>query len=308
MPAIDIIDDVDVRQLEAFLHVTRVGRLGQAASELYITQPALTARIQRLERELGGELFVRSKRGMRLSPAGRAFVPFAVRAIESIEEGRSLVAGIAATRERVLALAAPPAVGTHVLPQLLQRFAAGHPDVKLAVRSGHSEEILELVLREEVDLGLVRSIPHPDTTETTVYEDEMVLVAPKGHRLAGVGSATVAELGRERLIVFDPSSSYHQLTHTLLQSARVRPQTTLEVDNSEAAAKMVEHGLGVALLPHSAASDGLASGRLVEVRLFGVRLPRRAIVAIRRRDAEKNEAADDFLRLLLDEPQAFGRG
>src|SRR5690242_18965187 len=216
MPAIDIIDDVDVRQLEAFLHVTRVGRLGQAASELYITQPALTARIQRLERELGGELFVRSKRGMRLSPAGRAFVPFAVRAIESIEEGRSLVAGIAATRERVLALAAPPAVGTHVLPQLLQRCAAGHPDVKIAVRSGHSEEILEMVLREEVDLGHVRSIPHPVTTETTVYEDEMVLVAPTGHRLAGVGSSTVAELGRERLIVFDPSSIHHQLTHTLL--------------------------------------------------------------------------------------------
>jgi len=72
---------MDSRQLEAFLRVARVGRLGQAASELYITQPALTARIQRLERELGGELFVRSKRGMRLTGAGRAFVPFAVRAL-----------------------------------------------------------------------------------------------------------------------------------------------------------------------------------------------------------------------------------
>jgi DNA-binding transcriptional LysR family regulator len=308
MPPIDNIDDVDLRQLVAFLHVARVGRLGQAASDLYVTQPALTARIQRLERELGGELFIRSKRGMRLSPAGRAFVPFAVRAIESLEEGRSLVSGIAASRDRVLALAAPPAVGTHVLPRLLQRFAAGHPDVKLAVRSGHSQDILEMVLREEVDLGLVRSIPHPDIAETTVFEDEMVLVAPPDHRLAAVGGATVAELARERLILFDPSSSYHQLTQTLLSSARVRPQTTLELDNSEAAAKMVEHGLGVALLPRSAASDGIERGRLVEVRLFGVRLPRRAIVAIRRRDAEANPAADDFLRLLLDEPQAFVAG
>ena len=162
-------------QIEAFLTVAERRSVSAAAAVLYVTQPALTTRIKKLEGELGVDLFVRTARGMRLTAEGRAFRPHAQRALQSLASGRELLRELREGRVGELLVGAP-AISTYVLPLVLRRFQASFPNVHLIVRTGHSEEVLELVLREQVQIGLVRELPHPAVVSTPLYEDEIVLV------------------------------------------------------------------------------------------------------------------------------------
>lgn len=272
-------------QLEAFIEAARRGNVSRAAEALFITQPALSARLKGLEAELGVELLVRTKRGVRLSEAGKAFVPFAQRALETVADGQQLLAELARGGAGRLAIGAAPAVSTSVLPGMLTRFRAAHPSVQLVVRTGHSEEVLEMVLREQVELGLVRELRHPEIVGVPLYEDDLVLVVEPAHPFATRGMIRVADLASEHLILFDRTSSYHELTSRLFREAGVVPRGVMELDAIDAAKKMVEHGLGVALLPHTAVAAELAAGRLASATLAEASAIRRRIVAVRRRDA-----------------------
>jgi DNA-binding transcriptional LysR family regulator len=284
-------------QIEAFVETARRGSVSRAADALFVTQPALTARLKTLERELGTPLFVRTGRGVRLSEAGRSFLPYAQRALGAVAEGRQLLAEVSRGGAGQLALGAAPAVGTYVLPAILQRFHAAYPNVQLSVRTGHSEEVLELVLREEVEVGLVRALRHPEIQSIPLYEDELVLVTTPEHRFAAQDEVVVEELGGEQLILFDRTSSYHDLTSSFFREAGVAPRGVMEVDNIDATKKMVRQGLGVALLPYTAVAEELSSGALATVPIADATPARRQIVAIRRRDAGKPSG---YVAALLD--------
>jgi DNA-binding transcriptional LysR family regulator len=176
-------------------------------------------------------------------------------------------------------------VSTYVLPAMLHRFQANHPQVRLVVRSGHSEEVLEMVLREEVEIGLMRPIAHPEVNTTLLYEDELVLVVHRGHRFAASGHVRMGELASEHLILFDRTSSYHELTSAIVRQAGISPRGRLEVDNIDAAKRMVEQRLGIALLPRTAVQAEVGTGRLVPVTLTDMPPVTRQIVVARRRDA-----------------------
>jgi DNA-binding transcriptional LysR family regulator len=290
-------------QLEAFVEAARRGSVSQAADVLYLSQPGMSARLKGLESALGVELLVRTRRGVRLSEAGKAFLPFAQRALEAVDDGRLLVAELSRGSAGRLAIGVAPAVSTSVLPGMLARFRAAWPTAQLIVRTGHSEEVLEMVLREQVELGLVRELRHPEIVETPLYEDELVLVFEPNHPFASRRRINVAEVASEHLILFDRTSSYHELTSSLFRQEGVVPRGVMELDTIDAAKKMVEQGLGVALLPHTAVASELASGRLSSARLADAKAIRRRIVAVRRRDAgPPTELVSAFLEIPADPP------
>lgn len=271
--------------LESFVEVARRANVSRAAEALFLTQPAITARLKALESGLGVELFVRSHRGMKLTDAGRAFLPYAERAIASFDEGRQLLTNLRDGATGVLVIGAAPAVSTYVLPALLRDFRTAYPNVRLGVRTGHTEEVLEMVLRGEAHIGIGRPIRHPEIELIDVLEDEMLLVVSARHRFASRGKVRMDELAEERLILFDRTSSYHELTSSLFRQAGIVPASTLELDNVEAAKKMVQQGLGVALLPRMALASELKTRSLRPVKLLGAPTVKRPIVALRRKDA-----------------------
>lgn len=271
-------------QVEGFVETARLGNLSRAAEALHVTQPALTARLQGLEAEVGMPLFVRGRRGMQLTDAGRAFLPYAQRVVLAIDEGTSLLTELARGGTGELVLGAAPAVSTYVLPPLLLRFTERAPRVRLVVRTGHSEEILEMALRREIDLGLVRELHHPDIESRPLYDDELVLVAHHSHPFAARAAIGVGEMAGVRLILFDRTSSYYDLTNAFFREAGVTPSGVMELDNIDAAKQMVGQGLGIALLPTTAVAAELADGRLHAISIDGAVPIRRRIVAIRRRD------------------------
>jgi DNA-binding transcriptional LysR family regulator len=275
---------MQLAEVQAFVEVSRTGSVSRAADALFLTQPALTARLQRLEADLQARLFLRTSRGMRLTEAGEAFLPYAVRALENLADGRQLVNAFERGGAGRLMLGAAPALSTYVLPVILRRFRVSHPRVRVAVRTGHSEEVLDLVLREQVELGLVRTMRHPEIVSSPLYEDRLVLVADPGHPFARRGRVRLAEIGDEQLVQFDRTSSYTELTNALFRDAGVRPQGTMELDNIDAAKKMVQEGLGVALLPQTSVRQELEVGLLAQVEIADAKPPRPQLVAIRRRD------------------------
>jgi DNA-binding transcriptional LysR family regulator len=286
-------------QLEAFSEVARLGSVSRAADTLSVTQPALTARLQGLERELEAELFVRGARGMALTDAGRALLPYAQRAMAQVLEGQKAVQDLRSGKVGELFIAAAPAVSTYVLPAILKSFQTSHPQVRMGVRTGHTEEVLEMVLRRDVHLGVGRPIRHPDAELIPVFDDELVLVVSRHHPFAQRDRIRLQELADDRLILFDRASSYYELTSSLIRQAGVVPESVIEMDNVEAAKKMVIEGLGVALLPRMALLAELRSRSLRPVRVVGAPPVRRPIVAIRRVDAGTAIGpVADFLTLL----------
>ncbi len=297
-----------VGQIEGFVEVAHQGNLRRAAEAISISQPALTARIQSLEHELGAVLFRRTRAGMALTPAGRAFLPHAERAMEAIASGSALVRELDEGIVGELALGVAPAFGAYVLPELLARFTAANPNVRLLVRTGHSEELIDLVLRGEVDLGVVRQLRDPRVLSRPIYEDELVLVVPPDHPFAVAGRVDVADIRHVQLILFDRTSSYYDLTNAMFRSAGVVPRGITELDNIEAARRMVERGLGVSLLPGTAVADAIDTGTLREVVLEGVGPIRRRMVAVERRGARvQTAAASEFARLLEQIPELIPR-
>ncbi len=286
-------------QLEAFTEVVRRGSVTAAAQALYVTQPALTARLNALERSLGAPLLVRRRGGVRLTEAGRAFLPYAERALQAVSEGRTVLADLSRGAAGHVAICASPIVSTYALPTILNRFSSTHPGVQVAVRTGHSEEMIELVKRDEVAVGLLRAFNEPDVEQFTLYEDELVLVVQTAHPCGDV--VRLADLGGEQFVLFDRASSYHELTNAMFLEAGIAPRSVMELDNVDSAKKMIELGLGVAFLPHVAVADEVRSGRLRIVELADRRPLRRPIVAVRRKDAgEPLGATAAFLELLRE--------
>jgi DNA-binding transcriptional LysR family regulator len=308
MASIEILYDEGemLPQIEAFLEVARRQNLSRAAEALFVSQPTLTARLQSLESSLGEQLFVRTRRGMRLTEAGETFLPFAEHAVAALADGRERLDELRRGVAGRLVLGAPPTVSTYTLPDLLARFSAAYPKVRLTVKTGTSEEILEMVLHDQVQLGIIRSLAHQEIESVPLYTDALVLIAGPGHRLAGArtgGQARLADLAGEVLVLFGRSSSYLEFTTATFRQAGVLTGSVLELDNIEAAKKMVERGLGVSFVPASTVAAELAAGTLTRIELVDAAPVRREIVAVRRIDAGRPSGATAvFLEMLAELP------
>jgi DNA-binding transcriptional LysR family regulator len=290
---------IQLVQVEGFLEVARRGSVSRAAEALFVTQPTLTARLHSLERELGTPLFVRTSHGMRLTDAGRAWAPYAERALRALVDGRDVLEQVRSASAGHLMIGAAPAVSTYILPGLLEKFVAAHPRVEVSVRTGHSEDIVDLVLRDEVQIGLGRAIRHPDLELRPFHTEELVLVCAPDHRFSRRRSVAMEEVASEKLIMFDRTSSYYEITQAAFLSVGVKLRGLMELDSIEAAKKMVERGLGVALLPRTALAREVDGKTLRLVRMKDAPPMYQSIVAYRRLDAGKPEGiVAAFLTLL----------
>jgi DNA-binding transcriptional LysR family regulator len=289
---------VDLGQLEAFVEVAQHQSFSKAAGALFLTQPSVTARIQTLERELGESLFERNGRGVRLTDVGSSFLPYAQRVLKDLQEGRDALEGLRSLQIGALCLGSAFTVGTYVLPKILKTYHERFPAVEISVKTGRSEEVLHLVLGDEVQAGLVRAVVHPDVETVHLYEDEVVLVTNSKHPFAASGEARLEDVGRQPLILFDKGSSYHDLVQGLFRQGGVVPWTAMELDSMDATKKMVEEGLGIAMLPRVSVEREIKLGVLAEIKLRDAENPRRRIALIYRRNRRPSRTVVAFLNIL----------
>src|SRR5207244_11954111 len=185
---------MEIPQVEAFLAVGTFGGFRRAAEALRLTQPAVSARIRALEDSLSVRLFERGKHGMALSAAGRALRPHAEQLLHAVALARQAVHDLRPAGGGALRIAAALSICTYLLPDVLKRFQAAHPKVMITVRSGHSKEVLEMVLSGEAEIGLARSLQHPAVETLSLRDDPLVLVGQAKSCPAGARRARLEEV------------------------------------------------------------------------------------------------------------------
>lgn len=255
---------MEIGQIEAFLAVGTFGGFRRAAEALRLTQPAISARIRALEQSLGVALFERGP-VLALSPAGRALRPHAEQLLHAAALARQAVHDLRPATAGAVRIAAALSICTYLLPDVLKKFQAAHPSVTITVRSGHSKEVLEMVLRGDAEIGLARSLHHPEVETESLREDPLILVSEPAMWAAGPRRVRLEDLGDQPLIFFDRGSSDWTLTHGLFRAAGLVPNVVMEVETIETAKRMVERGMGLAFLPHLAVAQEIRNGRLVAI-------------------------------------------
>ncbi len=291
---------MEIDQIKTFLAVATFSGFHRAADALNVSQPAVSARIKALEESLGATLFERSRRGLTLSEAGRILRPYAEELLRTASQASQAVQELKPSSAGPLQIAAAHSISVYLLPDFLKRFQHAHPKVVISIRPGHSKEVLEMVLREEAEIGLARSLNHPDLETLSLREDPLLLV---GHPRQGPAQARRARLDQVAnwpLIFYERGSSDWTLTHGLFRRAGLVPNVALEVDTIETAKRMVDRGLGVAFLPQLAVGLEIRSGKFAIVKLLDAEPLGRSLDVIHSRHRPLRKEAQAFLQVIRE--------
>jgi DNA-binding transcriptional LysR family regulator len=291
---------MEVSQVEAFLAVETFGGFRKAAESLRLTQPAVSARIKALEDSLGVALFERNGPRPALSAAGRALKPHAEQIVHALALARQAVHDLQPSAGGAVQIAAALSICTYLLPDVLTRFQAARPNVMITVRSGHSKEVLEMVLRGEADIGLARSLHHPSVHTVSLRDDPLILVGKPAAWPARTRRARLEEVANRPLVFFDRGSSDWTLSHGLFRRAGLVPNVVLEVETIETAKKMVERGMGLAFLPHLAVARDVARGRLAAIEILDAEPLTRSLDVIHPLQRPLSEEAKALLATLRE--------
>lgn len=289
---------VEIGQVEAFLAVGTFGGFRRAAEALRVTQPAVSARIKVLEDSLGVSLFERGRGNLALSAAGRALRPHAEQLLRAVALARQAVHNLRPASGGALQIAAALSICTYLLPDVLKRFQAAHPKVMITVRSGHSKEVLEMVLRGEAEIGLARSLQHPAVETVSLRDDPLILVGRGATWPKGARRVRLEQVADQPLIFFDRGSSDWTLSHGLFRRAGLVPNVVLEVETIETAKRMVERGMGLAFLPHLAVSREIRRRTLVAIDILDAEPLSRSLDVIHPRQRPLSAEARALLQAL----------
>ncbi|MBI3948220.1 MAG: LysR family transcriptional regulator [Armatimonadetes bacterium] len=300
---------MDLHQLRAFEKVVETRSFTRAAERLFLTQPAVSHQIRSLEQELGQVLLQREGRTVVPTDAGQVLCEYARRLLRLAEEAEAEMAALRDGESGKVTVASIGTTSTYVLPDLLHEFRVQHPGVQLSLHTAGGEEVKEMVAHNAADLGILGS--HTDTREFTAVplltDYTMAVVCPQ-HRCAARRSASLALLAEEPLILLGGWRSWESHVLSLFARAGVRPKVHLQLDSIEAVKRMVERGLGFAMLPQLAIEAEVSTGTLVPLKLTDAPLMRRTILLIHRRDKHISPAMRGFMDLLRVRLQPAGGG
>lgn len=293
---------MEFEALETFIAIHRSGSVTRAAAGLFRSQPAVSRRLALLERELGVPLFERAPGGLVLSEAGRVLLPFAERALATLQDAQAAVQDVRTAGSGPITMALVGTLASTSLTSVLRRFAQRHPSVELTLRTATSREVSDLVRRADVTLGLrYAEDPSPDLRCERLFSERLVVAAAADHHLVGRRCDAPSALAGERWITFpelpgrpEASAAY---VRRALDSAGVADALILRIDSLTAQKRLVEAGFGIALLPDSSIQEELAAGALavLDVQDLDVEVP---VTVVTRRDGYLGAAAQTLLEEL----------
>jgi DNA-binding transcriptional LysR family regulator len=291
-----------LRNVELFCEVVRCRSFTRAAEQQQVSQSSVSQAITSLEKRLGTRLIDRSHRPLELTPAGQVYYEGCRELLDGFREIEDRVQRMGdkiTGRVRVVSIFS---VGLSQMEAYVSRFEDLYPDVSLQVEYLHPDELYDRVLNDKADLGLV-SFPKAggDLTAIDWQLEEMVLVVPPGHRLAGRGSCPVSELDGEEFVSFTAELKIRRQLDRWLKEARVAVSVVQQFDNIENIKRAVEVGTGVAALPLPTVRKETEAGALVPVRVEGVEWTR-PLGIVHKRHKSLSTAAGKFIDLLKSEP------
>jgi DNA-binding transcriptional LysR family regulator len=285
---------MDFDQLETFLEVARLSSFSRAAEKRFRTQPAISAQIRALEEEVGARLLDRSGGKVSITAAGKIFQKYA----EETLEGRKATLTAIAETERVprgeIIVGANEGTCLHILPEVFAEFKRQYPDVAVNIKRADYAKILESVIDNSVDFGVV-SLPVTDNRLTVVliHRDELVVIAPPQHPLAQLKTAALSEVSKFPLVM--PKAGHtRDSIEELLHEYRLKPRYAMELDSSELLKRFVAADVGVGFIPRSHVQEDVQAKVLAAIPLSDAQI-RRDLALVFRKDKALSRAALAFI-------------
>jgi DNA-binding transcriptional LysR family regulator len=290
---------MDFDQLHTFLEIVRLKSFSKAAQTCYRTQPAISAQVRQLEQELRTELFERFGSRISLTTAGKLFAGFAEQMLDLRRRAQDAMAELETNPRGELVIAANEATCIYVLPKVFSQFRQLFPAVQLQVNRSYGSHVMEAVLDNSADFGMAQ-LPMDDKRiqVVNIHRDEIRLVVPARHPLAGHTSVSAQDVVDFFLIMPQQGKTRNRLNHWL-EPVEDEVRISMELDSTEMMKHFVMAGLGVTFLAVSNCQEEIAAGKLQAVPLSPEALHRR-LGLIYRRDKALSKAALGFIQVVLD--------
>ncbi|MEV5826068.1 LysR family transcriptional regulator [Spirillospora sp. NPDC052242] len=265
---------MELRQLEYFVAVTEEASFTRAAARLHVAQPGVSAQIRQLERELGQPLFDRSARTVRLTEAGELVLPYARAALAAVHGARRSVDELTGLLRGRVTIGTFDWVSALDLPGMLADFHRDHPNVEITVTQHDSATLADHLRAGLVDLAFLSIGDEPPEGLATelVFEQDLVAAAARDHPLSGRATITLRALAEHALISLPRGTGVRAVLDRACAAAGLRPRVAFEAGEPPVLAELAARGLGVAVVPESAArafADGLHVLPIVRPRLRG---------------------------------------
>jgi LysR family transcriptional regulator, low CO2-responsive transcriptional regulator len=294
---------VTLTQLRSFLAVVRTGSVTAAAEELVVSQPSVSAAVSALTHELGVELTERVGRNIRPSAAGKAFAPYASDVIGLLDQGARAAREAADITAAELRIGAVNTAGEHIAPQLMQAFAALHPEVALSVDVGNRERVFERLRTHRSDVAIGGRPTDEGIVGEPFLDNPIVVITAPDDPLAKERRAPVEQLGSRPWLLREEGSGTRSMTEEFLAAHDLRPPIRTLGSNG-AIKQAARAGLGVSLQSRLATRLEVELGLLGTIQL-DVPLPRRHWYMIRPAHGPVRPAVEEFLRFArTDEAKA----
>lgn len=253
---------MEMKWIKTFIVTAKYENFRKTAEELFLTQPAVTKHIKRLEESLNIELFERIGNKVALTPAGHRFLGYAKEMVAKYEEGMDDFESWKQGYNRKLIIATAPQIASSFLPSLLRCFIDENPDIEVIINILRSYDIGEEISKGRADIGLTRSQPiQINIKSKTIYEEPVILVGPSECKISGVNEATI--LQKYRLLTHNHPEYWDDLLHEV---NRYYPTVrTMVVNQVEVTKRFIEEGLGASYLPKTMVKEELKNNKLIEI-------------------------------------------
>lgn len=261
---------MDLRQLEIIRAIAEAGSFTAAGDTLHVSQSAISRQILLLEAELGEPVFHRIGRRIRITPAGESLLQLSHRVFQDLEDTVSTIRDTRESLRGTMRLVGGMTVCLYVFPMLLAEVRRRHPDLDLKITVGSGERSIALLRSGAADLGLVTvPVDAADLVSLPALREELLLITYPAHPLARKRDIRSADLDRQPFILFEAGSITRRLVDELFTRERIEPEIVMETENVEIIKAMVEHGLGISVIPWQSAAAAVRTKQLHCSRIAG---------------------------------------
>jgi LysR family hydrogen peroxide-inducible transcriptional activator len=288
---------MEMHQLRYVVAVARTGNFSRAAEQCHVSQPSLSQQIQKLEEELDQRLFDRMKRAVKLTSAGEAFLPHAIRILEEADAAKREATDARHLLRGALSLGALPTIAPYLLPDALAEFVERFPGVQILVQEDTTARLLKLAHRCEIDFALASEPIQDERFEVReLFAEELLLALPPSHPLTRKRSVDASDLQGERLIVMKEGHCLGDQVSGFCDRRNVRPNISFKSAQLETIQALICSGLGISLIPAMALQRKGAD--LPVYRSLPSPKPKRKIVAVWPKQRPPGRAANELLKII----------
>jgi DNA-binding transcriptional LysR family regulator len=290
---------MDFDQLHTFLEIVRLKSFSKAAQTCYRTQPAISAQVRQLEQELRADLFERFGSRISLTTAGKIFAGYAEQMLDLRRRAQDVIAELETNPRGELVIAGNEATCIYVLPKVFSEYREQFQSVQLQVLRSYGSRVVEAVMENSADFGLVQlPVEEKRLQVVNIYRDEIRLIVPAGHPLAGRTSVTARDV-TEYFLVLPKYGKTRTRLNEWLEVVEDDVRISMELDSTEMMKHFVTVGLGVSFVAVSNCREEIAAGKLRSIPLAPEPMVRR-LGLIYRKDKALSKAALGFIQIVLD--------